>query len=95
MFSCFSFPAGNAIQAFGYGSLPKPDPQPTTGSVKPDLEPTANVHKTTMDPGEELLNVSQILWGLWGSFSLVYCILLQVISLQCSYFILFFFSNLF
>ncbi|KAK9970426.1 hypothetical protein ABG768_026371, partial [Culter alburnus] len=46
----------NAIQAFGYGSLPKPDPQPTTGSVKPDLEPTANVHKTTMDPGEELLN---------------------------------------
>lgn len=79
MFSCFSFPAGNAIQAFGYGSLPKPDPQPTASSVKPDLEPTT---KTTMDPGEELLNVSQILWGLWGSFSLVHCILLQVISLK-------------
>ncbi|KAI2661492.1 GDNF family receptor alpha-2 [Labeo rohita] len=43
----------NAIQAFGYGSLPKPDPQPTTGSAKPDLEPTAIVSKTTMEPGEE------------------------------------------
>ncbi|KAL0186638.1 hypothetical protein M9458_018308, partial [Cirrhinus mrigala] len=43
----------NAIQAFGYGSLPKPDPQPTTGSVKPDLEPTASISKTTMEPGEE------------------------------------------
>ncbi|KTG45146.1 hypothetical protein cypCar_00017395 [Cyprinus carpio] len=43
----------DAIQAFGYGSLPKPDPQPSTGSVKPDLEPTANVPKTTMEPGEE------------------------------------------
>ncbi|XP_051508997.1 GDNF family receptor alpha-2-like isoform X2 [Myxocyprinus asiaticus] len=43
----------NAIQAFGYGLLPKPDPQPTTGSVKPDLEPNANTPKTTIEPGEE------------------------------------------
>ncbi|KAI7797893.1 glial cell line derived neurotrophic factor family receptor alpha 2, partial [Triplophysa rosa] len=41
----------NAIQAFGYGS--KPDPQPTSDSIKPDLVATANVPKTTMEPGEE------------------------------------------
>jgi len=68
---CFSFPPGNAIQAFGYGSLPKPDPHPTTSSVKPDLEPTASVPKTTMETGEDPciisscpnLNVSQIWEG--------------------------------
>ncbi|TRY65578.1 hypothetical protein DNTS_015187 [Danionella cerebrum] len=43
----------NAIQAFGYGSLPKPDPQPTTSSVKPDSELTAIVLKTTLEPAEE------------------------------------------
>ncbi|KAA0713838.1 GDNF family receptor alpha-2 [Triplophysa tibetana] len=40
----------NAIQAFGYGS--KLDPQPTSDSIKPDLVATANVPKTTMEPGE-------------------------------------------
>lgn len=43
----------DAIQAFGYGSLPKLDPQPTSGSIKPDVESTAIIPKTTMEPGEE------------------------------------------